>query len=533
MHEAIAVEVFRHRVAAVAEAMGATLQMSANSPNIKERRDYSCAVFDADGRLLAQAAHIPVHLGALPFGVAAARAALPDWRPGDVVALNDPYLGGSHLPDITTVSAVFLPGARRPALFLSTRAHHADVGGSAPGSMGLAEDLHGEGIVLPPVRVVRSGETDTDIIAILCANSRTPSERRADLQAQIGAHQVGEAGSLELLAAMPHSFDRIASALLEYSARRTRSVLRSIPAGTYRFVDVMERDRQGSGQMEIRVALSIDPTTMVADFRGTADQTTGGINAPLAVTHSAVYYVLACLLGDTPINEGAFRAVRVEAPLGSLVNPRYPAAVAAGNVETSQRIVDVLLGALAQAVPDLIPAASQGTMNNVLVGGHDPRTGVPFTYYETVGGGSGAGPLRDGAAGVQVHMTNTRNTPIEAMETEYPLRVEEYRLRSGSGGDGLHRGGEGIVRRLRFLCPARLTVVAERRAVAPWGLRGGRAGSPGSCVLSGNSQERILEAKCTLEVVEGNVLTIATPGGGGWGRPSAQDVGQKVENDEK
>jgi N-methylhydantoinase B len=519
MADPVGLEVFRHRIVAVAEAMGAALQRAAYSPNIKERQDHSCAVFDAHGRLLAQAAHIPVHLGALPAAVAAARHRVRGWRAGDVVALNDPFLGGSHLPDITTVSPVFAPGGRRPALFVATRAHHADVGGAEPGSLPIARDLFGEGLVLPPVLLVRGGRLDPDLVSLVCANSRTPAERRGDLEAQLAAHHTGTTRLGELLAADAPGLLRNAQALLAYTERRARAGLAALPAGTYRFEDVLDGDGHRSGPLRVRVALTIRGDTVSADFRGSARQVDGGVNAPRAVTASAVYYVVACVLGGLPINAGMFAPVRIIAPRGTVVNPRPPAAVAAGNVETSQRLVDVLLGALAQALPDRVPAASQGTMNNVTVGGRDPRRDGTYTYYETIGGGAGAARGQPGASGVQVHMTNTRNTPAEALEVAYPLRIEACRLRRGSGGRGTWSGGDGIERRLRFLAPARVTLVTERRTHAPWGLSGGHAGAPGEDRLCTTHGEVVLAGKGTFDAAAGDVLIVRTPGGGGWGPP--------------
>jgi N-methylhydantoinase B len=516
VHDAIEIEVFRHRITAVAEAMGAALQHASSSPNIKERLDLSCAVFDQAGDLVAQAAHIPVHLGAMPASVAAARQATAV-QPGDVIVLNNPYLGGSHLPDITTVSGVYGEGFAAPRLFLATRAHHADVGGATPGSMGAAADLFGEGLVLPPVHLARGGRIDRDMLEVICANSRTPDERRGDLEAQVGAHAVGQERLAELLLAMP-DIGLSCGALQDYSERRAKAILAALPRGRFTFSDVLESDGRGARDLTIAVTVTLDDDGLLADFEGTAPQVEGGVNMPLSVTRSAVYYVLACLLGDTPVNAGAFRPVRVSAPPGCLVNATHPAAVAAGNVETSQRVVDVLLGALAQAAPGLVPAASQGTMNNVVVGGVDPRTGRPFTYYETVAGGAGGGPAHRWASAIQVHMTNTRSTPVEALETAYPVRLEECRVRVGSGGAGRHPGGHGVVRRIRFLCPARVTLVGERRRTAPWGLAGGQPGAPGHWLLWTGQGVRELPDKCSLDVEAGDALEVQTPGGGGWGR---------------
>ncbi|MFN2252043.1 MAG: hydantoinase B/oxoprolinase family protein [Anaerolineae bacterium] len=517
MPDPAALEVFRHRITAVAEAMGATLQRAAYSPNIKERLDFSCAVFDDSGRLLAQAAHIPVHLGAMPAAVEAAARRVREWRPGDVVALNDPYMGGSHLPDITTVAPVFAPGRSSPSVLVATRAHHADVGGAAPGSLPLARDLFGEGLVLPPVRLVRGGTLDDDLVAVICGNSRTPEERRGDLGAQLAAHHAGQGRLTELLADDPTAFAESCSDLLAYTERRARARLALLADGRYSFSDVLDGDGRSPAHLRVSVAVDVAGSDLTFDFAGTAPQAAGGVNAPLAVTHSAVYYVVACLLGDVPVNAGTFAPVAIDAPAGTLVNPRPPAPVAAGNVETSQRIVDVVLGALHQAAPQLVPAASQGTMNNLTVGGWDERTGRAFTYYETIGGGAGASATRPGASALQVHMTNTLNTPVEALETAYPLRVERYTVRRASGGPGEHAGGDGIERAIRFLMPATATLVTERREVAPWPLAGGGHGARGENSLIRDGAVTELPGKVTLDVDAEDVLVVRTPGGGGWG----------------
>ncbi len=515
-------EVYRHRISSVAEAMGATLQRAAYSPNIKERRDFSCAVFDRRGRLLAQAAHIPVHLGAMPAAVDAVRRRVRQWSRGDVIALNDPYQGGSHLPDITTVSPVFAGEGTEPALFVATRAHHADVGGAAPGSLPLVRDLLAEGIVLPPVRLARKGRLVADLVAILCANSRTPEDRRGDLEAQLAAHRTGTRRLEELLAHDAGAFARAGDALLAYSERLTRTRLKSLPDGIYAFEDALDGDGLREQPLAVRVRVLVDEGTLTADFTGSAPQAPGGVNAPLAVTASAVFYVVVCLVGDVPINAGTFAPVEVIAPRGSLLNPRPPAAVAGGNVETSQRIVDVLLGALAEAAPERIPAASQGTMNNVMIGGIDPRCGRPFSYYETIGGGAGAGEGVPGTSGIQVHMTNTLNTPTEALETAFPLRVEAYQLRRGSGGAGRFPGGDGLERRLRFRAAASVTLLTERRIGRPWGLAGGEPGAPGENLLHSQQGKARLPGKVAFDANPGDLLVIRTPGGGGWGSPTSE-----------
>lgn len=530
--------------------MGSTLVRASRSANIKERGDLSCAVFDASGRLIAQAAHIPVHLGALEAAVDAARSAIPAWNDGDVVILNDPYAGGSHLPDLTTISPVFGPereadpasawkerdpeglaravsepqaGERnggaplKPEYFLATRAHHSDIGGSSPGSLSIARDLFGEGLVLPPIRLARRGVIRDDIAEIIYANSRTPDERRGDLEAQVAAHSVGARRLADVMVATPDLRSACAD-LIDWSSRLAAARLRRLPNGVYRSEDRMDDDGLGGGPFAIRVAVTIQDGGISVDFSGTAAQAAGGINAPLAVTRSAVAYVVACLVGDAPINAGLFSRMSVVAPAGCLLAPIWPAPVAAGNVETSQRVVDVLLAALSQAAPELIPAASQGTMNNVLAG--NTSASPPWAYYETIGGGSGASRDHDGASGIQVHMTNTRNTPIEALELEYPMRVERYALRRHSGGAGSRTGGDGIIRTFRFLEHATVSVIGERRASRPPGAAGGEPGRAGRVVVRREGQpDRIVPAKTSFEVGPGDLLEVYTPGGGGWGSP--------------
>jgi N-methylhydantoinase B len=520
--------------AACAEEMGATLMRTAYSPNIKERLDYSCAVFDAAGRLVAQAAHIPVHLGSMPRAVEAALARAP-FRPGDTVALNDPFAGGTHLPDVTLVSPVFLAGARRPEFFVASRAHHADIGGAAPGSMPLAREIYEEGLRLPPVFLAREGRIVGDVLALLLANVRTPDERGADLAAQLGAQATGA----RRLGALARSrgrgaLTRAATALIAHAERCVRAALRALPRGVYRFRDALDDDGLGSGPQTIAVTLSLDGPRACVDFAGSSPQARGPVNAVEPVTRAATYYAVRCVLGgDFPVNHGAFRPIEVLAPAGSIVNARLPAAVSAGNVETSQRIVDAVLGAFARACPDRVPAASSGTMNNLLIGGVDPRGGSPFAYYETLGGGHGAGPGWDGASAMQAHMTNTRNTPIESLEHAYPLRMRATRVRGGSGGRGRWRGGDGIVRELELLAPARVTVISDRRTRGPYGLKGGAPGSAGvNLVEAPPARERrrgvryrltrtrpiVMPGKFQIDLEAGAVITVASPGGGGYGR---------------
>lgn len=526
--DGVALALWNGLFASCAEEMGATLMRTAHSPNIKERLDHSCAVFDARGRLVAQAAHIPVHLGSMPRAVTAALARAP-FRPGDAVLVNDPFAGGTHLPDLTLVSPVFL-GGRTPEFFVASRAHHADVGGAAPGSMPLAREVYEEGFRAPPVFLARGGRIEPDVLALLLANVRTPEERRADLDAQLGAQRTGEARLRELArrhskAALAHA----ARALMDHAERCVRAALRALPAGRWRFADALDDDGLGNGPLPIVVTLTLGGGRARLDFTGACPQAAGPVNAVLAVTRAASAYVLRCVVGgDFPVNDGAFRPLEIVAPEGSLVNPRPPAAVSAGNVETSQRIVDAVFGAFARALPGRIPAASSGTMNNLLIGGFDPRLERPFAYYETLGGGHGAGPGWDGASGLQAHMTNTRNTPVEALEHAYPLRVVSTALRRGSGGAGSYRGGDGIVRAVELRTDARVTVISERRARGPYGLAGGHAGKPGENRVRSDSTRgrgRRLPGKFQIDLRAGAVITLASPGGGGFGRARSRARG--------
>jgi len=519
--DAISLAVFENLFASVAEEMGVALQRASFSPNIKERLDFSCAVFDAEGRMAAQAAHIPVHLGSMPASVAYALRAFEAIRPGDVIILNDPYRGGTHLPDVTMVSPVTVEGVVR--FFVASRAHHADVGGMAPGSLPLSTELYQEGIIIPPVKLVERGERNEDLLSLITANSRAPDERRGDLEAQLSAQRVGERRLLALEEA--HGEARVqehAAALMDTSRRMTEAVIAEIPDGVYTFEDALEGDGQGRFRIPIRATIRVAGNQMTVDFAGSAPQVTGNLNAVEAVVRSATWYCVRLLARDEiPVNHGCFQPVKVVVPEHSVLNPDFPAAVAIGNVETSQRIVDVVLGALAEALPERIPAASQGTMNNVTFGG--TSDGRSFVFYETIGGGHGAGPLGDGMSGRHSHMTNTRNTPIEAIEHTLPVRVAAYALREGSGGEGRFRGGEGIRRAYQFLERARLTINSERRVKGPYGLQGGEPGKPGVNRLIQDGEERALGGKATAQVDAGDRLIVETPGGGGWGTP--QDAG--------
>lgn len=500
----VTLSVLTSALVGISEEMGAVLIRAAYSSNIKERRDCSTALFDAEGRMVAQAEHIPVHLGAMPEAVAAVMEREP--AAGDVFAINDPYSGGTHLPDITLVS----PMAHDDGIvgFAVTRAHHNDVGGMRPGSMPSdSREIYQEGLIIPPVRLLRAGDYVTDVLAFLLANSRTPDVRRGDLRAQIGANRLAERRLGELIERRGR--DLVGSAFEEviaYTERRTREAIRKLPDGTYTASSEIEGDGTTEDDIPIEVAVTIDGDGLTIDFEGTAEAVAGNVNCPLAVTRSASYFALRVLLdNDIPANAGVYAPVEIRAPEGSLTNALSPSAVVAGNVETSQRIADTVLLALSEAAD--LPAQGQGTMNNLIIGGRG------WTYYETIGGGQGASRRGPAPSGVHVGMTNTLNTPIEALELEYPMRVERYELREDTGGTGAHDGGDGIVRSLRVLEPATLSLLTDRRRHAPMGSHGGAAGAVGRNLL--NDDE--LPAKVSSELNPDDVVVVETPGGGGWG----------------
>lgn len=514
----IELELFRHLLVSIAEEMGAVLRKTSYSANIKERRDYSCAVYDERGETVAMGDHMPVHLGAMPLSVQHAMAAF-ELGPGDVVILNDPFRGGTHLPDITAVSGVFVKGKRQPAFYVANRAHHADVGGMSPGSMPLAREIYQEGIRIPPILLVRGGTFDRDLLRLLLANVRTPEEREGDLLAQCMAIRRGEQRLLELVAkyGLP-TVRRNMTALQNYSERMMRTAIAGLPDGQYQFEDQLDSDGISDRPVHIVVTVSIEGDSAVIDFAGTDPQTEGSVNANYAVAMSATTYVFRCLVReDIPYTAGLMRPLRVLAPERSVVNAQPPAAMAAGNVETSQRITDVVLGALSKAAPELIPAASSGTMNNLTLGGWDARRNASFAYYETIAGGMGASAISDGPSALHTHMTNSWNTPVEAFEHQYPMRIRSYRIRSGSGGRGMHRGGDGIVREFEFLCPAQVTVLSDRRSHGPYGLLGGEPGQPGSNTLIRGNRKTRIAAKERFETQAGDVFRIESPGGGGYG----------------
>lgn len=504
----IELSLFSSRIQAVCDEMGAVLRYAAFSPNIRDRLDYSCALFDAEGRLCAQAAHIPVHLGSMAYAMRDI-VSYCDWRPGDMVILNDPFLGGTHLPDVTVIAPVFIPARATPIAFVANRAHHADIGADSPGSMPLATHLQEEGVLLSPQHLLRDDEIITDRFNRLLNSLNNPRQAEADFRAQISANRTGIGRISRLIESLgAERFSQVLAALNDYAETLARKGLAELPHGHYSFSDVMDDDGLGAEDIRIAVQIAISDTGVTLDFSGTAPQVKGNINCPLAVTAAAVYYCLHCLMpAQTPACAGSFRPIEFSAPPGCLINAAAPAAVAAGNVETSTRIVDVILGALAQAAPDRIPAASQGSMNNIAMGGSG------WDYYETLAGGMGAGANGGGLDAVQTHMTNTLNTPIEVVEMQYPLRIGRYALRPASGGNGRHQGGQGLLREYVFLEETAVTLLTERRRHRPWGLAGGIAGAAGLNQLNGHT----LPAKTAFTAAAGDHLLLATPGGGGWG----------------
>ena len=524
----VTLEILRNRLEGIAEEMGQVLIRGAYSPNIKERQDCSTALFDADGRMIAQAEHIPVHLGAMPEAVAAVRERDPD--PGDAYILNDPFAGGTHLPDVTVVSTI--APADEIIGYAVTRAHHADVGGGTPGSMPAgATEIYQEGLRIPGARIVADGEIDEDILEFVLANVRNPAERRADLRAQLaandrGGRRLGDLRDEYGRERLENAFD----AVIDYSRARIETEIADVPDGTYEATDVLEGDGVSDGDIPIVATVTVDGTSVAVDFAGTAAQVPGNMNAPLSVATSAVYFVVRAVTDpEIQPNQGCYDPIEVTAPDGSLLNPTPPAAVVGGNVETSQRVTDVVLTAFAEALPGSVPAQGQGTMNNTIIGSQRDggnREADGFTYYETVGGGDGASPEGDGMDGVQVGMTNTLNTPIEALETEYPLSVDRYALRSGSGGDGQYRGGLGIERSVTVETDAVVSLLTERRRNAPQGAAGGKPGATGENLIDGDP----VPAKTTVEVDAGTTVTVRTPGGGGYGDPDERAAAARARD---
>lgn len=543
----VKLEIFKSLYSSVAEEMGVSLRRSAFSPNIKERRDYSCAVFNREGVLIAQGDHMPVHLGSMPMSVRAALDTL-QLQPGDIAVLNDPYAGGTHLPDVTMVGAVFgdratgrrgdaatdrnlkrravhpsprrrVAPSARPLFYVANRAHHADIGGATPGSMGRADEIYQEGLRIPPVKLMIGGQINQDVMRLISANVRLPEEREGDLTAQLGAIRTGETRLLEIVDRYGFKeADDYARHLIRYTAELMRRRIRNLPDGVYAAEDFLDDDGFTDEPVRIAVKITISGDRAIVDFTGSAPQVRGPINAVEAITVSAVYYVFRCLIpGDVPASWGIIEPITVIAPAGTVVNARPPAPVAGGNVETSQRIVDTVLLALAETGA-AIPAASQGTMNNLTIGGTDQRTNRQFAYYETVAGGMGARPTADGIDGVHTHMTNSLNTPAEAMEYAYPMRVRRYAIRQSSGGTGLYRGGDGIVRELELLTDAQVTLLSDRRKTRPYGLHGGEAGLAGRAVLISADGAHEIGSKQSVHARAGDRIRVETPGGGGYGK---------------
>jgi N-methylhydantoinase B len=548
----VKLEIFKSLYSSVAEEMGVSLRRSAFSPNIKERRDYSCAVFNRKGVLIAQGDHMPVHLGSMPMSVRAALEML-QLGPGDIAVLNDPYAGGTHLPDVTMVAAVYGSGQLsvvsgqkkvaakhetsrerrkpealnehrppatdpRPLFFVANRAHHADIGGATPGSMGRADEIYQEGLRIPPVRLMIGGRINDDVMRLIAANVRIPEEREGDLTAQLGAIATGQTRLLEIVERYGFKeADRYASHLINYTAEITRGVIRDLADGSYAAEDFLDDDGYSDNPVRIAVRIGIKRDQAVVDFTGSSPQVRGPINAVEAITVSAVYYAFRCLIPmEVPASWGILEPIKVIAPPGTVVNALPPAAVAGGNVETSQRMVDVLMLALSKAGAR-VPAASQGTMNNLTIGGTDSRTGKQFAYYETVAGGMGARPGLDGIDAIHTHMTNSLNTPAEAMEYAYPMRVRRYSIRRESGGGGRFRGGDGVVREIELLTDARVTILSDRRKTRPYGLEGGEPGEAGRTTLLSKRGARVLAGKDSTWASAGDVVRIETPGGGGFG----------------
>lgn len=508
----IELKLFSSRVSAICDEMGTVLRRTAFSPNIKDRLDFSCALFSAKGKLFAQAAHIPVHLGSMAFAMQSI-IENRQWCSGDMLVLNDPYLGGTHLPDVTLIAPVFVEQGKSLVGFVANRAHHANIGCDTPGSMPISSSLEEEGLIIPPTLLFKSGQLQHEALALL----QIPGDSLSgDFAAQAGANTLGVQRLQSLLGAMSiNEYVQGMNELNDYADRITANTIAGLRVGEYSFTDYLDDD--GCGQSNIRLALTlrIRPDSLELDFRDSSDQVAGNLNCPESVVAAAAFYCVRCLLPeDPPACEGLFRRIHLQTRLGSIVNANRPAAVAAGNVETSSRLVDLVFGALAKALPDRIPAASQGTMNNVAMGHIDDEAGTRWDYYETLAGGIGGGPITTGRDAVHSHMTNTLNTPIESLEMHYPLRVHRYAVRQYSGGEGKHGGGAGIAREYEFLDQAQLTLLSERRLVSPWGLKGGGEGVRGRNSLNGET----LPGKCSVTVKKGDRLLIETPGGGGWGK---------------
>ncbi len=519
MVDPIKLEIFKNKFSAVAEEMGITLNRTAFSPNIKERRDYSCAIFNSTGDMLTQAAHIPVHLGSMPMSVQAAISNSP-MNPGDMVILNDPFKGGTHLPDVTIVAPVFTSlNSQKPTFYIANRAHHADIGGMSAGSMPLSRSIYQEGLIIPALKIIKNGQLDENIMKLILSNVRTSIERQGDFAAQFMANKIGIKRMDELIEKNGcENTVYYSNALIEYSERMMRQTLEKIPDGCYKFEDYLDSDGVEQRPIKINTLITVNGDEVTVDFSDSSKQVKGSVNAVYAITVSACLYVFRSLVKENiPTNAGCMRPIHLICEKGSIVDAKHPAAVAGGNVETSQRIVDCLLGALSKAIPEKIPAASQGTMNNLTIGGIDTENLQAFAYYETMGGGTGACAKTDGENAIQSHMTNTLNTPVEAIEYEYPIRISKYAIRKNSGGKGHHTGGNGLIREFTLLNDAECTMLSERRATTPYGLFGGDAGKPGiNLLISKERGEHRLPDKFSLFLKKGDILRIETPGGGGY-----------------
>jgi N-methylhydantoinase B/oxoprolinase/acetone carboxylase alpha subunit len=524
--DVIEITIFKNIFQSISDEMGKILQYSSFSPNIKERKDFSCALFNAAGESFAFGTHIPVHLGAMPLSVQAALAEVT-FEEGDMVILNDPYRGGTHLPDITLIAPVFQKG--KIAFFTANRAHHSDVGGMQAGSMPLSSEIFQEGIIIPPVKLLKRNQPNEEVFNLILANVRTPVERKGDLMAQIAANKRGAQRLEENIEKYGfQNIENYSKYLIDYTERLFKSLIAEIPDGDYHFEDLLDDDGFETKDILIKVCIKIKGDRLIIDFTGSSPQVRGGINTNEAVTYSSVLYVLTTLLDEEiPINSGIMRPVQLVLPPDSIVNASKPCGLAGGNVETSQRIVDVLLGALSQALPQRIPAASQGTMNNITFGGPG------FAYYETIGGGAGAGPSFNGESGVHTNMTNSLNTPVEALEIDFPVEIGNYSLRKNSGGKGEFNGGDGLIRTYKFSKNAHVSILSERRRIQPYGLQGGEPGKPGENILikktsqdSENQDAAVIKkkrrrvrlgSKVNVEINAGDCLIIRTPGGGGYG----------------
>lgn len=507
--------IFDNILSSIAEEMGSTLILSAFSPNIKERKDLSCALFNSGGEMIAQASHIPVHLGSMSFSVEAIVDS--EINEGDIFILNDPFSGGTHLPDITCIAPVFIGNSLE--FFVASRAHHADIGGKTPGSMPLSGSIHEEGLIIPPSKLYDKGRLNNTLFSRIMNSTRNPVEREGDLTAQIASLNTGRTRLLESVDKYSlQSLKEASQQLLDYSRELIRSVIKRIPDGKYTFEDFLDDDGSGNEMIPLKVDIVIKDEKVSVDFRGSSPQVSGCLNAPLSVTTAAVVYCFQCLASqELPLNSGPLQLLDIIVDEDSILNAKYPAAVVGGNVETSQRVVDLVFGALSKAIPDKIQAASSGTMNNVTFGGHDKVSGSEFAYYETIAGGMGARKGIDGEDAVQTHMTNTLNTPVEAIERELPVRIRSYSVRYGSGGNGRYKGGNGIIREYEFLTDAQVSIITERRKNLPYGISGGEPGKSGRNILYSDSGYTELPPKASFDVQRGNVLRIETPGGGGWG----------------